>query len=165
MRQRMKLAVPVNSLRTASDFSYYNRRLAGPRLLRVGDAAGFMDPIFSAGVYLAMNSGKLAAQVVLDSLAAGDDGAPRLRAYERRVFRAMQCYWDLVESFYTTPFMELLLETRAPFRLRDALIAVLAGELDGGWALAWRRRYFFWLVKLQRRWPLAPRIAFADVPP
>ena len=165
MRQRMSQARPVAPIRTASDFSYHNRRLASPRLLRVGDAAGFMDPIFSAGVYLAMNSAKLAAQVVLESLAAGDDGAPRLPAYEKHVFRAMQYYWDLVEAFYTTPFMELFLEPRSRFSLHDAIIAILAGEVNGGWRLDWRRRYFFGLIKLQARWPLAPRIAFAEGPP
>jgi flavin-dependent dehydrogenase len=164
MRQRMEHARPVMPIQTTSDFSYYNRRLVGPRLLRVGDAAGFMDPIFSAGVYLAMSSGKRAAQVVLDSLAAGDDGTPRLSAYERRVFRAMQYYWNLVEGFYTTPFMELLLEPRARFSLRDAIIAILAGDLDGGWSLEWRRSWFFGLMKLQARWALAPRITFAERP-
>jgi FADH2-dependent halogenase len=164
MRQRMEHARPVNSFQITSDFSYYNRRLASPRLLRVGDAAGFMDPIFSAGVYLAMNSGKLAAQGVLESLAAGDDGAQRFRAYETRVFRAMQYYWDLVEAFYTTPFLELFLQPRSRFSLHDAIIALLAGELDGGWALDWRRRLFFWLIKVHARWPMAPRISFADGP-
>ena len=60
--------------RTTSDFSYYNRRLVGDRLLRVGDAAGFMDPIFSAGVFLAMWSGKLAAETVQQAIAAGKPG-------------------------------------------------------------------------------------------
>jgi len=55
MRPRMEHAKLINTIQTTSDFSYYNRRLVGPRLLRVGDAAGFMDPIFSAGVYLAKN--------------------------------------------------------------------------------------------------------------
>jgi hypothetical protein len=36
--------------------------------------------------------------------------------------------------------------------------------VDGGWALDWRRRCFFWLVKLQARWPMAPRISFAERP-
>src|SRR5436309_4483916 len=105
MQARMKDARLVNKIQTTSDFSYYNRRLVGSRLLRVGDAAGFMDPIFSAGVYLAMHSGKLAVDVVIASLAARDDGGPRLKIYEKRVFRAMQFYWDMVEGFYTTPFM------------------------------------------------------------
>src|SRR6266536_2623963 len=84
MQARMTGARLVNTIQTTSDFSYYNRRLVGPRLLRVGDAAGFMDPIFSAGVYLAMYSGKHAAQVVLDAVAAGDDGDQRLNLYEKR---------------------------------------------------------------------------------
>ena len=162
MRARMKDARPVNAIQTTGDFSYYNRKLVGQRLLRVGDAAGFMDPIFSAGVYLAMHSGKLAAQVVLDSLAAGDSGERRLKTYEKRVFRAMQFYWDMVEAFYTTPFMELFLQPRSKFQLPDAIVAILAGELEGGWAMDWRRRVFFWLIKLQALRPLVPRISFAE---
>jgi FADH2-dependent halogenase len=129
MRARMKQARPVNPIQTTSDFSYYNRRLASPRLLRVGDA-----------------------------------GARRLQAYETRIFRAMQCYWDLVEAFYTTPFLEIFLQPRSRFSLHDAVIAILAGEVDGGWRLDWRRRFFFWLIKLQARCPLAPRITFAEHP-
>jgi flavin-dependent dehydrogenase len=162
MTARMKTARLVTPMHTTGDFSYYNRRLVGRRLLRVGDAAGFMDPIFSAGVYLAMYSARLAGQVVLESLAAGDDGARRLRKYEKRVFHAMEFYWELVESFYTKPFMELFLEPRPKFHLPDAIVAILAGELEGGWKLEWRRRLFFWLIKLQARWPLVPRISFAE---
>ena len=162
MRARMGQARLVNTIQTTSDFSYYNRRLVGPRLLRVGDAAGFMDPIFSAGVYLAMYTGKLAARTVLDSLAAGDDGRQRLEVYERRTFRAMEYYWEMVEAFYTTSFMEIFLEPRAKFNLPDAIVAVLAGELEGGWRMAWRRRLFFWLIKVQARWPLVPRISFEE---
>ncbi|MBI3850848.1 MAG: tryptophan 7-halogenase [Verrucomicrobia bacterium] len=160
LRERMRDARLLGALQTTGDFSYYNRRLIGPRLLRIGDAAGFMDPIFSAGVYLAMYSGKLAAQTVQQSLAAGDDGGRRLRAYEKRVFRSMSFYWEMVEGFYTTPFMEIFMEPREKFHLPGAITAVLAGELEGGWAMVWRRRLFFWLVKLQRRWPLVPRISF-----
>lgn len=160
MRARMRDAKAVSAIQTTGDFSYYNRRLAGPRLLRVGDAAGFMDPIFSAGVFLAMHSGRLAAQVVLNSLAAGDDGRSRVAAYEKKVFRAMEFYWEMVEAFYTTPFMELFLEPRKKFQVPDAITAILAGELEGGWAMQWRRRLFFWLVKIQARRPLVPRISF-----
>jgi len=162
MQARMKEARLVNKIQTTSDFSYYNRRLVGPRLLRVGDAAGFMDPIFSAGVYLAMHSGKLAADVVIESLWAKDDGGSRFKLYEKRVFRAMQFYWDMVEGFYTTPFMELFIQPRPRFQLPDAIVAILAGELEGGWAIEWRRRIFFWLTRFQARRPLVPRITFAE---
>jgi flavin-dependent dehydrogenase len=160
MRERMQDTRAVAPIQTTGDFSYRNRSFIGPRLVRVGDAAGFMDPIFSAGVYLAMYSGKLAAEAVAASLAAGDDGGGRFAAYERRVQRAMQFYWEMVENFYTTPFMEVFLQPRSRFHLPAAVNAVLAGELEGGWAMRWRMRLFFWIVKLQARWALVPRISF-----
>jgi FADH2-dependent halogenase len=109
-----------------------------------------------------MYSGKLAAELLLESLAAEDDGGARLKAYERKVFRAMQFYWEMVEGFYTTPFIELFMEPRPKFNLPDAITAILAGELEGGWAMDWRRRLFFLLIRLQARWPLVPRISFGE---
>lgn len=161
MRDRMKDARLAGSIQATSDFSYRNRRLVGPRLLRVGDAAGFMDPIFSSGVFLAMFSGKLAAEVVRDSIAANDDGSRRMAMYEKRVHAAMQFYWEMVENFYTTPFMEIFLEPRDKFDLPAVVNAFLAGELEGGWSMRWRLRLFFLLVKMQARWPLVPRISFS----
>ena len=164
LRERMQAARLLGAIQTTGDFSYRNRRLVGKRLLRVGDAAGFMDPIFSAGVYLACYSGKLAARVVLDALAAGDDGGARLQRYERQLQRAMGTYWNMVEGFYTTPFMEIFMNPRGRFHLPSAVTAVLAGELEGGWKIRWRMKVFFWIVKLQARWGLVPRISFAETP-
>ena len=162
MRARMKDAKLVQPVQATGDFSYRNRRLAGPRLLRVGDAAGFMDPIFSSGVYVAMYSGRLAARAVLASLAAGDDGGRPFKAYEKRIFQAMDLYFEMVEGFYTRPFMEVFMEPRSRFQLPDAIVAILAGELDGGWKLFWRLKMFFWIVKMHSRRPLVPRISFAE---
>ena len=47
--------------------------------------------------------------------------------------------------------------------LPSAVIAVLSGEVEGSWAMRWRVEYFFWLVKLQSRWPLVPRVSFAPL--
>jgi len=160
VRARMKNARLTAPMQTTSDFSYYNRRLVGPRLLRVGDAAGFMDPIFSAGVYLASWSGKLAAEVVIKSLEAGKPGAAQLARYEKRVRRGLRFYWRVVELYYTTPFMELFLRPGDHLDLPSAVNAVLAGELEGGWALRWRLEYFFLLVKIQRYFKIVPPIFF-----
>ena len=159
LRERMQNAVLLGDMHVTSDFSYRNSRLVGPRLLRVGDAAGFLDPIFSSGVYIAMFSGRLASEAVQASLAANDDGAGRLRSYEKRVIAAMQFYWEMVEGFYTHPFMEILLEPREKFHLASAVNAMLAGRLEGGWKIRWRLRVFFWVAKLQSRLPLVPRIS------
>lgn len=162
MRARMSDAKCVTPFQATSDFSYRNRRLIGPRLLRVGDAAGFIDPIFSSGVYVAMYSGRIAARAITDSLAAGDDGRRRFKRYEKRLFAAMDIYWEMVEGFYTKPFMDLFMQPRRKFQLPDAIVAILAGELEGGWRLDWRRRLFFWLVKLHSRRPIVSPITFAE---
>jgi flavin-dependent dehydrogenase len=164
MRGRLDQARALTPIQSTTDFSYRNRRFIGHRLLRVGDAAGFMDPIFSAGVYLAMYSGQLAARAVSDSIEKGDrdNGAARLASYEKRIYHSMRFYWEMVERFYTTPFMEIFLEPKEKWNLPAAVNAVLAGELEGGWALRWRMRLFFWLIKLQSRFPLVPKISFAE---
>jgi FADH2-dependent halogenase len=107
-----------------------------------------------------MYSGKLAAEAVLranGSLAARRRDFAR---YERRVRAGMDFYQEMVEHFYTTPFMEVFLEPRNKWNLAAAVNAVLAGELAGGWRLRWRLRVFFLIVRLQRRFPLVPRIQF-----
>lgn len=162
MRRRMNDSRLVTDLQTTADFSYRNNRITGPRLLRVGDAAGFMDPIFSSGVYLAMYSGKLAAQAINRAVRTDGNANRELKCYEKRVGGAMDLYLELVEGFYTEPFMELFMEPRDKFNLPDALVAILAGELEGGWKLRWRLRLFFWLVRAQARVGLVPGINFAD---
>lgn len=161
VKERMAKAQRVGETHTTSDFSYFNRRLVGDRLLRVGDAAGFMDPIFSAGVFLAMWSGKLAAETVLHAIATGQPGGRRFAAYEKRVRYSINQYWRLVENYYTKPFMELFLRPSEHANLFSAIIGVLAGEFEGSWSLRWRVEYFFLLVKIQARWPMSPRISFA----
>jgi FADH2-dependent halogenase len=163
VQARMAGAQLVGPMQTTSDFSYFNRTLAAKRVLRIGDAAGFMDPIFSAGVYLAMWSGKLAAEAVQKSLERGDDGASVFPRFEKRVKAGMNFYWQMVEQYYTQPFIELFLQPRNHMKLPDAVNAVLAGELEGGWNLRWRLRYFFFLVKWHARRPLVPRLSFAPL--
>lgn len=158
VKQRMAKAKALMPLQVTTDFSYSNTRLTGPRLLRVGDAAGFMDPIFSAGVYLAMSSARLAARTVEESLAQPAAEAAGRERYERRVTDSMRFYWQMVELFYTKPFMEVFLQPRHRLDLPSAVNAVLAGEIEGGWAMRWRLRLFFWVVRLQARWPLVPRL-------
>ncbi len=157
---RLRQARKVSPIQVTSDFSYRNRSFWSSRVIRVGDAAGFIDPIFSSGVYIAMYSAKLAASAVIEELKFGGNGSSRFPAYERRLQSAMAIYMEMVENFYTTPFMEVFLEPRAKWNLDAAVNAVLAGELEGGWKLRWRMRVFFWLVRLQSKRPFMPRVSF-----
>lgn len=162
VKKRMKDARLIGVIQTTSDFSYHNRRLVGTRLLRVGDAAGFMDPIFSAGVYLASWSGKLAAEAVIKSLESGKPCERLFAKYEKRVWRGLRFYWRVVEQYYTTSFMEIFLTPGNHFDLPSAVNAVLAGELEGSWSLRWRLEYFFLLVKIQRHFKIVPHIFFGS---
>jgi len=74
----------------------------------------------------------------------------------------MQLYWEMVEGFYTRPFVEVFFEPRNKFNLPSAVTALLAGELEGGWKVFWRMRLFFWLVRIHSRWPLLPKISFDE---
>ncbi|MDB6131463.1 MAG: Tryptophan halogenase [Verrucomicrobiales bacterium] len=160
MKKWMEEAELAGNIQTTTDFSYYNAALASPRTLRVGDAAGFMDPIFSAGVYLAMYSGKLAAETLNKTKSSDNSVNRHFKKYEKRIFDSMKFYWRMVEQFYTTPFMEVFLEPREKYRIASAVNAALAGELEGGWGMKWRMQLFFWIVKMQAKRPLLPRITF-----
>ena len=83
-----------------------------------------------------------------------------VKRYEKRINRAMNYYLEMVEGYYTQPFLELFMEPREKFSLPAAITAVLAGELEGGWTMWWRRKVFFWLVKVQSLFPLVPRICW-----
>jgi len=111
-----------------------------------------------------MWSGKLAAQTVIESLKGGKSEGRRFAQYERRVRRGLKFYWGVVENYYTTPFMELFLQPRDHYDLPSAVIAVLAGEVEGGWALRWRVKYFELLIKIHSRWPIVPHISFGPPP-
>jgi flavin-dependent dehydrogenase len=161
MRERLACATPMGDLKTIADFSYHNRKLASERLLRVGDAAGFMDPIFSAGVYLAMWSAKIAAQNISKSLE--DGSTAHVRTYDRRVLKAMKIYWRLVEHFYTNHFMDLFMQPKPPLDLPAAVVAVLGGELEPGFHIKWRLEVFYFLGWLQKRYPIVPRLSLSKM--
>jgi flavin-dependent dehydrogenase len=61
MAERMKDAERTTPVHARKDFSYAMRRMVGPNFALIGDAAGFLDPIFSTGVFMAMKSADIAA--------------------------------------------------------------------------------------------------------
>jgi flavin-dependent dehydrogenase len=63
------------------DYSYRSKQVAGDGWVLVGDAFGFLDPLYSSGVLLALKSGELAADAIVKALADGDTSAARLGAW------------------------------------------------------------------------------------
>ena len=90
----------VSQVYSAGDYSYRNAKLFGDRWLLAGDAAGFIDPVFSSGVFLAIMSAEKAADS-LDEILRDESKKPRLfREYSRRVNRVMDMYLTFVSSWY-----------------------------------------------------------------
>lgn len=160
LREKMARATPLGPLRVIADYSYTNRRFASPRLMRVGDAAGFMDPIFSSGVLVAMESAHAAAQAVDHALSQNAAFTRRMEDYERWLRRCMARYTRMIEKFYTTPFIEIFVEPRPFLRMPDAISELLAGRLDLRWAVLWRLEVFYFLVWLRARLPFTEPIRF-----
>jgi flavin-dependent dehydrogenase len=165
--QKMKDARRVSQVYTASDYSYECDEVAGDGYLRLGDAAAFIDPIFSTGVWLAMSSGEMAADALH---AAFDDPrgtaalAPRaFRNYARRVRHHVRTYTRIVTRFYQPGFMDVFLQPSARYGLKEAVVCLLSGCSEPPPAVRWRLNIFYLIVRLQKRFPLSRRIPLLKV--
>jgi flavin-dependent dehydrogenase len=158
LKQRMQHATRVGDMHVLSDFSYKNDALVAPRLVRAGDASGFIDPIFSSGVFLATTSGHWGALAVHEALQQGRTMTPAMRRFERDTRRRISVYWQFIEGFYTDPFTQLFFEPQDFMKLPSAINCVLAGRADLPFSAKWRLWLFFFLVWVQKRWPLTPRV-------
>jgi len=76
--KRIDGATRVTGYFATKDYSYRTTRTAGDGWVLVGDAWGFLDPLYSSGVLLALKSGELAADAIVDGLAKGDTSAAQL---------------------------------------------------------------------------------------
>ncbi len=116
---------PVRGLRR---LAYRNRRIAGDGWVMVGDAAAFLDPIYSSGLYLALASAEMAADCVHDSLESGDLSAARLGAFAPRLGAGIEVIWRLINAFYDPTFSFRNFVEQFPEH-RTALIECLIGDV------------------------------------
>jgi FADH2-dependent halogenase len=158
VRDRFTRAESLNKINVAMDFSYRNGRLVDPRVVRIGDASGFIDPVFSSGVMLAMTSGRQGANVVHEALALGSSMTAGMKAYESANRRRIGQYWEFIENFYTLPFAQVFFQPDNRLKMVCAINTVLAGCTELPFAAWWRLRAFFLLVRLNRLWPVVRRI-------
>ena len=159
MRNRIGDGQRVSQVYTAADFSYRSERLTGNRWLLAGDAAGFIDPVFSSGVFLAVLAGEQAADVLHEVLDHPQKARRLFRHYERLVNRAMDVYLRFVESWYAgKEFIEVFLTPTQLFQIPPAVNAVLGGNIGNRFAIRWRMELFYLIVRLQRKWTLCERL-------
>jgi flavin-dependent dehydrogenase len=157
LAKRMHSATRVSPVYTAADFSYRNTRLTGRRWLLAGDAAGFIDPVFSSGVFLAVLAGENAADALNEVLDHPKKAKKLFARYERTINHAMDVYLRFVNAWYTKEFIEVFLHPQNFLQIPPAVNAVLGGNIGNSFAIRWRMSIFYLLVWLQRYLPLCPR--------
>ncbi|MCX7393756.1 MAG: NAD(P)/FAD-dependent oxidoreductase [Planctomycetales bacterium] len=100
VNQRISMGERADVYRAAKEYSYRSRQAAGDGWVLVGDAFGFLDPLYSSGVLLALKSGELAADAVCAGLRAGDTSESQLRCWETDYVRGMERMRSLVCAYY-----------------------------------------------------------------
>jgi flavin-dependent dehydrogenase len=158
MLERLAGARRVTKVYASGDYSYRNAALRGERWLMAGDAAGFIDPIFSSGVFLAIFSGERAAEALSQALVTPAHASKAFAHYERHLQKVMRLYLKFVYSWYRQEFVETVLAPREFFQVVPAVNAVLAGNVGRSFALRWRIRLFYLIVTIQRVIPICPRL-------
>lgn len=158
LRERTAGAVFPEGNNVIADFSYRCYPYAGPGYFLAGDAATFVDPIFSTGVCLGMMSAVEAGKAIRELLAGADPGPVR-RRYIRYVEESSRPFFGLVEDYYKPWFRELFLSGSGPLSVHRAVLSVLAGNVfpRPPFPLRWRMRLMDVLTRLQRHVPVAPR--------
>ena len=104
VNRRLIDATQVDRLHIAKEFSYHTSERAGNGWVLVGDAGGFIDPIYSSGVYLALKSGMMAGEAVAAGLHSNDTSKKQLGVWTRDFEAGVGWIRKLVQAFYTNNF-------------------------------------------------------------
>ncbi len=160
---RMRDAERVTQVYARRDFSYRMKKMAGVNFALIGDAAGFLDPIFSTGVFIAMKSADIAATAVEAKLRHGR--MRPLKRYERTMNSAFKKYFHFISNFYRREFLEIFLQPSERFGLLPVIVGVLAGNVFAQKSDRLKLALFFALIAIQKRKKvIAPPIRWEALP-
>jgi flavin-dependent dehydrogenase len=127
--KRMEHARALTPTYAAANFSYRRETMTGDAYLMVGDAFAFIDPVFSSGVHLALNSGTLGAGVVDAFLRGAPDYAACQKSFERAVRRGIDTFSWFIHRFNQPAFEALFVSKRRPPKIERAVLSLLAGDV------------------------------------
>jgi halogenation protein CepH len=121
-------------LKKVPAISYLSSNFVGNGFLMVGDAATFIDPIFSSGVMLAMNGGDYAADLIAEGLTRGDISEQALKPYEERIRRPLEKMHRIIVNWYKImqhpERQHIFRVARTAPLLREQLVILLSGGFD-----------------------------------
>lgn len=153
MRELLDRAVPMIPFQVTSDYSYFRKELAAERLLLTGDAAGFFDPIFSSGVYMACLTAKKAVELIAKAHAKNRGlTVGERRGYTQSIKRHASVFQKLIAAFYDDDAFEVFLCQKVPWDLSPGITSIVAGHAKLTWPLWWRFQIFLLVCRLQGYW-------------
>lgn len=165
LRELLGQAKPTMEFHVTSDYTYFLRDLAQERLVLAGDAGGFLDPVFSSGVYLAVASGRLAAELIARAHREGRGLTSREQhRYTRTVKGHAAVFRRLIAAFYDDDAFDVFMCETIPWNLKPGLTSIVAGHADLNWPLFWRYWTFLTICRLQRYWKVVKRPAEPAAP-
>ena len=128
----------ISGVHGVSDYSARSAKLGGDGWVLVGDAATFLDPVFSTGVFLAMATGERAARAIDQALSRkGRVDAGDLARYQRHANRMYARFRKFVYNFYDPVFFEAFTTPRPPEGIRAAIVTTLAGGVERVSPMMW----------------------------
>ncbi|ONK11254.1 NAD(P)/FAD-dependent oxidoreductase [Streptomyces sp. MP131-18] len=96
----LKNSEQVKPLKTEGDYSYGMKQIAGDKFVLIGDAARFVDPIFSSGVSVALNSARIACQDIIAAAEKGDFSRAQFSSYEAKLRRGVRNWYEFISIYY-----------------------------------------------------------------
>ncbi|MDZ7343178.1 MAG: tryptophan 7-halogenase [candidate division KSB1 bacterium] len=125
---RLAEAQQLFPVKVTKDFSYRASQIAGPGWVLVGDAFGFLDPIYSSGVFLALSSGEMAAEAIQEAFLKNDFSGRQLGKFGERFVAGMEAIRKIVYAFYTKDFSFARFLKQFP-DCRQDIINLLSGNV------------------------------------
>jgi flavin-dependent dehydrogenase len=139
LAERLKDARLVSPVTATGNFSYLSERASGENYILLGDAFAFIDPVFSSGVFLAMNSSFVGADTVETCLDKPQEAAQALKRFDKAMMRGPKVFSWFIYRITTPAMRDLLMYQGNESRIKKALISVLIGDVYR------TKRYGFWL--------------------
>ncbi len=128
IQMRLKDATLRGPMRSCSDFSYISNKIAGDGYVLIGDAFGFLDPVYSSGIFLALKSAEMAADTIHQAFETDDFSGHKLSSFSDEYMVGMNALRNLVYCFYAPGFrFSSFLKEHPQFKTH--LIDLLTGNI------------------------------------
>jgi flavin-dependent dehydrogenase len=131
LHTRLQNAQLISPVEATGNYSYVCDRTHGENYLLLGDAYTFIDPVFSSGVMLAMQSAFAGADAVDSCLRHPQQAAAALKKFDRTMRVGPKVFSWFIYRVTNPTLRNMFMEPRNFFRVQEALLSVLAGDLFG----------------------------------